>query len=246
MKNRPLQKPSAFTLIELLVVIAIIAILAALLLPALARAKEKARRANCVNNLKQITLAYKQFALDHDSRYPWQVPEADEGTQGATLRQNAWFTYYHSLSNQIENPKILACPSDKSAIPAEDFSARPNVGLFGLSDRAVTYFVGTDAKEESPMSFNAGDPHMGRGAGSSTPLADTGCTAGVQAKTAMWNDNTLGWSNGIHQAVGDIGTTDGSVTAANNQTLRDMVNDPTSGDYNGNNHILPPNRSLAQ
>jgi prepilin-type N-terminal cleavage/methylation domain-containing protein/prepilin-type processing-associated H-X9-DG protein len=83
----------AFTLIELLVVIAVIAILAALLLPALARAREKARRVECQNKLRQWTMAFTMYADDNEDRIPREGRET-----GGHVHPNSWPEVRHASS----------------------------------------------------------------------------------------------------------------------------------------------------
>jgi len=102
------MKRKGFTLIELLVVVGIIALLAAILFPVFARARENARRANCVSNLKQIGLALMQYTQDYDERYPL----ADlKGTNpdGTTP------TWTGIIQPYIKSEQVFTCPNDSVA-----------------------------------------------------------------------------------------------------------------------------------
>ena len=188
--KRFVKSTKAFTLIELLVVIAIIAILAALLLPALAKAKKAAKRASCINNLKQVGLSFKIWQGDHGDKYPTAVSTAKWGAQeyiftqspitaGTYVKQYSAAPLGYSLinvfmvmSNELVNPKNLYCPSDISQATGLNDTAGAGVPVTGNIAEAATnwsgfnagnlsYFVEGNSTDKFPQMILTGDRNIG-------------------------------------------------------------------------------------
>jgi prepilin-type N-terminal cleavage/methylation domain-containing protein len=185
-----IRAAKAFTLVELLVVVAIVAILAALLLPALTRAGSKARQASCLNNLRQIGIAFQSFSMDHEGKVPVQLSTNQGGSREFNSLHLAInpalsfsFHQFQPLSNQLQNVHVLACPAD----------IRDAQRSFAtLSDNQISYWVNTSARFGETLSIIAGDRN-------------------VTNSTIRNNTNALAWTASLHRWQGDLLYGDGHV-----------------------------------
>ena len=212
-KRERRRKIQAFTLLDSLVVgLALFFIAVGLFLFQLSQAKAVAPRINCVNNLKQIELAFRIWAGDNGDQYPMQTLANRAGLPALTDTNSAW-RYFQVLSNELTRPGVLSCPSDAGRGYATNFAD-------DFNNRSLSYFVGLTVRPEAPGLMLAGDRNL---AASTLP---------TNGQLHIGTNETLRWSHDIHKRAGNIAQTDGSVTQLGSGTPANR--------FGGNNWLLFP------
>jgi hypothetical protein len=179
----------AFTWIETLVVVATIALLFTCFIAANSMPKVRAKRINCISNLKQIGLAARIFSTDHSDRFPWRVPMEKGGSEELTVSGDPTQQFL-SLTNELGSPKVLACPSDSRVTRTAAFA--------GLSRGNLSYFVCLEADANEPQTILSGDRNLSGGSFSNLIYF------------LPTHNGKAGWGTDMHESAGNLGLSDGS------------------------------------
>ena len=202
-QTRLTRQVVGFTVMELLVVIAIIGLLAAMLLPAVNRAKLKARQAVCVNNLKQVGAAYHSFASAHGGKFVTMVSTEDGGVKEVIetcLCCTNVIAPLVALSNELVTPKVLVCPMERTTRSATNFEQI----LVNKSYCSYIAWYRADS-DGSATSIIASDRNL------QLDLCDI-----IEAGLDLTQTNPLSWTAELHHYKGNMLFGDGHVVLVKN------------------------------
>ena len=201
------QRQTAMTLFEVGLVVAVVMILAALLLPTLSISRRRVSRISCINNLKQIGLAYRIWEGDNGDIYPMGISVTNGGTRELVQTGNVVVTF-QVMSNELSTPKILICtgdgynPGDTNATFATNFGT--------LSNSNISYFVGVDVTNDvNPQLILSGDCNF-----------EIGGKPVKSGLLSIWTNDPVTWSPVRHGTSGNLGFADGSVQSVSTTSLR--------------------------
>jgi hypothetical protein len=187
------------TLTEVLVVICVIVLLAVLLLLYTAPrvGGQRVYQFVCVNNLKEMGLAYRVWQGDNSGNYPMAVSITNGGAMEMARTGNV-IAIFQVMSNELSSPKILCCPADEGCSWATNFTT-------DFSARNISYFVSIDADETNPQMLMSGDDNFEIG--------------GAPVKSGLleiWSNTPIAWSAARHHFSGNLVMADGSVQSVAN------------------------------
>jgi hypothetical protein len=211
------QQTTALTLMDVLVIIAVLAVLWVLLAALSVPAYEKARKINCLSNLKQIGIAYRLWEGNNNGKYPMVVSVTNGGAMELVATGNV-AACFRAMSNELSTPKNLLCPADARRDWATNFST--------LNNSNVSYFVGLDVTNETnSQMFLSGDDNF---AGSGVPVK-SGLLQLSTSSPMAWtsgrhvSDNSHFWTAARYRFVGNIGMADGSVQQVTTDGLQQAL-----------------------
>ncbi|HEY4415543.1 MAG TPA: type II secretion system protein [Verrucomicrobiae bacterium] len=198
------NKSTAMTVFEVLVVVAIVMILAAVFLPGISSPHHHVSRLSCVNNLKQVGLAFRLWEGDNGDKYPMAISVTNGGAMELAAAGNA-AAVFQVMSNELGTPKILLCPDDASGVMATNFT-------IGFTGQNSSYFAGVDATETNVQMLLSGDDNLE--------------INGLPVKFGLVEFSTnapINWSATRHKFAGNIAFADGSVQQFSQAGLQQAV-----------------------
>lgn len=162
-------------------------------------------RRSCVHQLKELALAAKQWSIDYESRFPWQLSTNDDGTLEFTKSPEA-FRHFAAMSNYLESPLTLVCPNDRNRSVAEPHS------VSAISNHNVSYLIGLDAHEDAAQAVLFGDRNI---------------VGGMVTRFgfAVRPTDAISWTSTIHSNCGNIVLANGSVLVVRDDGLRKQLSD---------------------
>jgi len=206
------QRNRALTLTEVLVSVVIVCVLAGGAFLMFHRSKvvhrivpqNRSSLIQCVNNLKQIGLAFRIWEGDNGDKLPMRVAANRGGAMEPVLRGDV-ARVFQVMSNELSTPRILVCPADADRSVAKSFA-------FGFDNSHVSYFAGLDAADDKPAMFLSGDDNF-----------DIGGRPVKSGLLLLATNAPVSWTAARHINQGNIGLADGSVQITGSSFLRQML-----------------------
>jgi len=186
--------------------------------------RTKAPRVTCVLNLKNIGLAMRIFSTDHGDKWPMDLSVTNHGTREWLSDQSQLWRHWLSLSNELSTPTMLLCPADKERQPT-----KPLTWSLITDNSHLSYFLGLDARENSPQSILAGDRN----------LTTNGVPVGP-GRLLLTTNLLLGWSKELHNQAGNVLLGDGSVQQMSSDRLHAAWRDAATHRKGGTNVWIVP------